>query len=344
MWKAGYIAVLAVLTGMFAAGCRSNVVDPVAESCAPAAGDPVTFGFYAFYEPVSYSANPNPASPEFLRHSGYEADLLTALETMERRLVFVRQPIADWPGIWLLPATPEFDIVGGGITILESRTVDPTGRPAIAFTSGHIAFRQSLLVRSEDSGRLASYDDLKGDVRVGVFRGGTGEARLLQITGIASDDGVLVHGTKIETPAGSVVADGTARYTITAAAASPALEDRTHIFPPSTAMPQAVHLWDLSAEAELLAALRDGIIDVVARGEIGSLEAARASGNALVVSAVDSLVRYGGFALDAGNAEMLRCIDERLDWLTGGRRIGYAEWRADPAVFLARAAAWNGGS
>ena len=322
--------------------CRVSVVDPVAGSCAPATGDPVTVGFYAFFELVSYSEDPDPASPGFTRHMGYEADLLTALEAMEEhRLTFVRQPVADWPGIWLLPATPEFDIVGGGITILESRTLDASGQRAIAFTSGHIAFRQSLLTRSQDAERFASYDNLTSDVRVGVLRGTTGEARLLRITGIANGDGVLARGTRIETPGGTVVADGTARYTITAASASTELERRTHIFPPSTAMPQVVYLGDVSGDEELLAALRDGTIDAVAWGEIGSGEAARASG--FVVAEVDSLAEYGGFALDVDNVEMLACIDEKLDWLTGGRRIGYAEWRTDPGVFLARAALWNRG-
>ena len=337
MSKTCQLAVAVLLTLAVGVACRSSVLDPVAGSCAPASGEPVKLGFYAFFAPVSYSENPDPASPGFANHMGYEADLLTALEAMEEyRVTFVRRPIADWPGIWLLPATSEFDIVGGGITILESRTLDATGRQAIAFTSGHVAFRQSLLTRSEDAARLASYASLTGDVRVGVLRGTTGEARLLQITGIANGDGVLARGTRIETPAGTMVADGTARYTITAASSSAELEGRTHILPPSTAMPQVIYLGD----EELLAALRDGSIDAVARGEIGNGEEARASG--FVVAAVDSLAEYGGFALDADNVEMLACIDEKLDWLTDDRRLGYAEWRADPGVFLARAALWNG--
>ena len=328
----------AVLVPLFGAACRTSIVDPVAGSCAPAGGGPVTFGFYAFFEPVSYSEDPDPASPGFTRHLGYEADLLTALEAMEEgRLVFVRQPVAEWPGIWLLPATPEFDVVGGGITILESRTLDATGQRAVAFTSGHVAFRQSLLVRTGDEERFSSYDNLTSDVRVGVFRATTGEARLLQITGITNADGVLSSGVRIETPAGTVVADGTNRYTITAASVSDGLEERTHILPPSTAMPQVVYT-DVADEEGLLAALRDGTLDAVARGEISNIEAAHASGNSLVVAAVDSLAEHGGFALDADNVEMLTCLDEKLDWLTDGRRLGYAEWRADPGVFLARAA------
>ena len=43
----------------------------------------MTFGFYPFFKPVSYSEDSDPASPGFTRHLGYEADLLTALEAME---------------------------------------------------------------------------------------------------------------------------------------------------------------------------------------------------------------------------------------------------------------------
>ena len=332
---------LAVIFAL-ASACRDGVVDPVPGVCATANGGPIRFGFYAFFAPVSHSEDADPDSPGFTEHAGYEADLLTAFEAMEPSgPAFMRKPVADWPGIWLLPATRDFDMAGGGITILESRTLDASGEPAVEFTSGHIAFRQSLLVRSRDAERLGSYDSLSSEVRVGVLRGSTGEARLLQITGLTNEDGILASGTSIETPHGVVVADGTARYTITAASASAELEGRTRIFPPSAAMPQVVYLGDGSGERELLAALRAGTIDAVAQVEVGNGEAARASEGAFAVAVVDSLAEYGGFALDADDGELLACIDERLDWLTDKRRIGYAEWRTDPGVFLSRAALWN---
>lgn len=330
-------------TLMFGAACRASVVEPGEGSCVAGDGAPIDFGFYAFFPPVSYSEDPDPASPEFGNHRGYEADLLTALEAMDDRLTFVRRPIPDWPGIWLLPATSDLDIVGGGITTLESRTLDDSGQRAIAFTSGHIVFRQSLLVREEDAERLASYANLTSDVRVGVLRGTTGEARLLQITGLADGEGVLARDTRIETPDGTVVADGTARYTITAATVSAGLEGRTRIDPPSAAMPQVVYLGDVSGEEELLSALRDDIIDAIARGEVGNGEAARTTDDRFVVAAVDTLEEYGGFALDADDVEMVACLDGKLDWLTDERRIGYAEWREHPGVFLARAALWDRG-
>ena len=328
-------------TVLLSSACR--VTAPEHGVCSPSR-EPLRAAFYAFFAPVSYSADPDPRSPGFHTHLGYEADLLTALEAMEgERLSFVRSPVAEWPGIWLLPSTPDVDIAGGGITILESRTRNDADRLAVAFTSGHIAFRQSLLARAADAERFSAYEELTRDVRVGVLRGTTGEARLLQITGLADEDGVLATGTRIDTPRGTVVADGTAAYVITAAEASALLDRRTHIHPPSPTMPQVVHLGDTSGELELLEALREGAIDAVARGEIGNGEAAHASGGNFVVAALDSLAEYGGFTLDARDRDLLACIDEKLTWLTRDREIGYAAWREDPRVFLKRARRWEGG-
>ena len=83
----------------------------------------LNFGFYAYFAPVSYSANEDANSEGFNVHQGYEADLLTALEAMEDAdLSFSRSAIVEWHGIWLKAADPEYDIIGGGITILDSRT------------------------------------------------------------------------------------------------------------------------------------------------------------------------------------------------------------------------------
>ena len=106
----------------------------------------LNFGFFAFFSPVSYSADPDPDAAGFNTHVGYEADLLTALEAMDGAgLSFSRRGIAVWPNIWLLSAGAEYDVVGGGITILDSRTRDEMGNQVVTFTSGHIVFRQSLL-------------------------------------------------------------------------------------------------------------------------------------------------------------------------------------------------------
>ena len=318
---------------------------PVPASAGEACTDgrrALTLGFYAYFSPVSHSADPDPAAAGFDAHRGYEADLLTALEAMEGAgLSFSRRAIAAWDGIWLKSALPDYDIVGGGITILESRTRDAEGRKAVVFTKGHIAFRQSLLVRAAEAGALARHDALTAAVRVGVLAGTTGEARLLQLTGLADAAGVLAAGIRVVTPNGEVVADGSADYVLAAAGASPALEGRRRLHPSSEAMPQVIYLGAEAGEAELLAALEAGAIDAVARGEIGNRGASHESGGAFAVTALDPQVEHGGFTLSAEDEALASCLDEKIAWLTDDRRIGFAEWLADRAVFLERARMWN---
>ena len=299
-------------------------------------------GFYAHFAPISYSADEDPASAAFNTHLGYEADLLTALEAMEGAgLTFSRTAIAEWDGIWLKSAESAYDIIGGGITILESRRQDATGMPLVTFTSGHIKFRQTLLVRAEDAERLSTHGALNSEARVGVLPGTTGEARLLQLTGLADADGVLLSGTRVETREGTVIVDGTAAYTITAAGASPNLAGRHHLYPPTETMPQVIYLGEVSGESELLEALVAGRIDAIARGESGNQEAAHASHGELVVTAFDEQVEYGGFTLALEDADLAACIDEKLDYLTDNKNIGYGEWLQDPLVFMKRAKQWN---
>ena len=301
-------------------------------------------GFYTYFSPVSYSADEAPDSPGFDDHRGYEADLLSALEAMQGvGVTFTRRGIAAWDDIWLASASSEFDVIGGGITILDSRTRDSEGNEAVVFTSGHITFRQSLLTRAEDASRFASYDDLASDVRVGVLADTTGEARLLQLTGLADADGVLAAGVSVGTPQGEVVADGSSAYVITAAFESDILGERRHLRPPSADMPQVVYLGDELGESELLAALSDGSIDALARGEIGNRDAAHTHGDSFVVALLDDAVELGGFTLAAEDAALASCLSDKLDYLTDGMNIGYAEWLVDPAVFMRRAEAWKGG-
>ncbi len=299
----------------------------------------LNFGFFAFFAPVSSSADPDPGSAGFNTHVGYEADLLTALEAMDGAgLSFSRRGIDIWPNIWLLSAGAEYDVVGGGITILDSRTRDEMGNEVVTFTSGHIAFRQSLLVRAEDEARWASHDDLTSEVRVGVLASTTGEARLLVLTGLVNADGVLAEGVRVETQTDTVVADGSADYFITAAGASPNLEGRQRIFSPVDTMPQVVYL----GEEELLGALASGRVDALARGEIGNRDAVHASGGAFVVTALDAAVEYGGFTLGVEDADLAACIDDKINYLTDDQRIGYGEWRQDSSIFMTRARMWEG--
>ena len=329
-----------------AAGCA--YIPPAAQSRAAdqscvQAGRVLNAGFYAYFAPVSYSADEDPDAAAFSTHLGYEADLLTALEAIDGAgFSFARRPIAVWDDIWLQASEPHYDIIGGGITILDSRTLDAAGRKAVLFTAGHVAFRQSLLVRAEDESRLAAYADLTSAVRVGALAGTTGEFRLLQLVGLVDRDGVLAAGARVETPAGEIVADGGPDYIITAAGESDSLAGRRHLHPPADNMPQIVYLGDETGETALFDALADGRIDAIARGEIGNRETAHARGGEFIVTALDEAVEYGGFALAAQDAELAACLDRMLDWLTDSRAIGYAEWRQDPDVFMRRAELWNG--
>ena len=353
------LLLLFMLTMLFS-GCQriQQVVAPESTETREISTDSkrvLNVGFYAYFAPVSYSADSDPAAEGFNTHLGYEADLLTALEAMEGTgISFSRRGIAEWPGIWLKAAEPEYDLVGGGITILDSRTQDATGTQRVAFTSGHITFRQSLLVRAEDADRLSEYASLTRDVKVGVLRGTTGEARLLQITGIVDANGVIAKGTRIDTPQGTLVADGTADYKITAAASTPNVENRFTLYPPVDNMPQVNYPVDmphqgfdplvpraaiaLSDEQVLFENLRERRIDAIARGEIGNRDAAAAAHDgAFVVTALDEQVEYGGFTLAVEDVALRTSLDEWIDYLTDGGNIGYAEWLADPQVFLKRA-------
>ena len=334
-------AIAALALPLWLAACSSY--SKPSEACSDDEEE-LSVGFYAYFAPVSHSDDEDPSSDRFHVHAGYEAALLTALEAMEdARLSFSRSPIEPWEDIWLKSAGPEFDIVGGGITILESRTMNSAGERLVNFTSGHIAFRQSLLVRSEDADRIKNHADLTSDHRVGALADTTGEARLLQIVGLVNADGVLASGTRIQTPSGELVADGGPDYAITSAWETPNLDQRTRLYPPSPNMPQVIYLGDEIGEIELLDALKSGDIDAVARGEIGNRDAESASGGDFAVTALDDRIEYGGFTLSIHNGELRDCIDRRINFLTNNRAIGYAEWREDSLAFMRRAQAWNDG-
>ena len=334
-----FYAILCGVMVLSLTACSSDSTSPGACTDEPRV---LNVGFYAFFTPVSYSADEDPNSEEFNTHVGYEADLLTALEAMkDTGLSFSRRGIAPWDDIWLQSAGPEYDIVSGGITILDSRLRDATGKQVVLFTSGHIAFRQSLLVRTEDSERLAAYADLTSDVRVGVLAGTTGEFRLLELVGLVGPDGVLSSGVQVDTPHGTVVADGRRDFIINSANESAKLEGRSHMHPPSESMPQVVYLGSETGETDLLESLADGTIDAVARGEIGNRDAVHASGGSLAIGALDDEIEYGGFTLALEDEVLASCLDDKISYLTDSLSIGYAEWLQDPSVFMRRARIWS---
>jgi len=330
---------LTVMSSILLTACAAASMTK--EECADGSRE-LRLGFYAHFAPVSYSADGRSGSAGFDIHRGYEADLLTALEAMDGVGVsFSRRGIGAWDEIWLKSSGSDFDVIGGGITILESRTLDSEGRERVVFTSGHIAFRQSLLVRAGDRDRFTGYEDLTGDVRVGVLSGTTGEARLLEITGLTDSDGVLASGVEVITARGPVIADGSADYFITAAAESNSLAGRRHLRPPSDEMPQVIYLGDELGEMELLSALSDGGIDALARGEIGNLDAVHTFGDAFTVAFLDDAVEYGGFTIGVADAGLATCLGNRIDYLTDDMSIGYVQWARDPMVFMSRAEMWN---
>ncbi len=321
----------------FSANAVASEADQLRQACTDERV--LKFGFFSDFKPVSYSENPAPGTAGFDRHRGYEADLLTALEAMEDAgLSFQRRGIGVWPGIWLTPAGPDFDMVGGGITILDSRTRTDANETVVAFTSGHITFRQSLLVRAEDAERLASHDDL-ADARVGVLGGTTGEHRLLELTGMVNADGDLAQGTIVYKSDGTqVTADGSSNYRITAAGATPNLDGRSRLQGPQGTVAEVRYF---ESESEQFEALRGRGVDALARGEIGNRETSADSSGAFVVTALDPEIELGGFAFDKDDETLVACVDDRLNWLTDDRRIGYAEWHADPLAFMQRARLWN---
>ncbi len=306
----------------------------------------LTFGYYSDFRPVSYAEKTGAAGQACYIHRGYEADLLTAVEAMEDAgLSFRRRDVGVWEGDWLglsggvwQRSATQYEVVGGGITIRGDRERNAAGETVVRFTSGHIAFRQSLLVRAEDRERLADYASLTSDVRVGAVAGTTGEERLLQLTGLTDAQGVVAAGARIETPQGVLTADGSADYRITAAGETPNLVGRQRLLPPDSTLPQVLYL---PGESELLPALGAGEVDAVARGEIGNSDASVDSEGEFVISALDSAVEYGGFTVAADRQALLSCLNEKISWLTDERRIGYAQWRQDNGLFLRRAGIWN---
>ena len=196
-------------------------------------------------------------------------------------------------------------------------------------------------MRTEDVEQLASLDDLTQGVLVAVVAGTTGESRLLELTGLTNADGVLVAGTRVETPQGAVVADGSADYVITAAGESPNLDGRTRLRPPAESMPQVVYLGDEAGDVE---SSRHSMPARWMRslGEKSAISMRPAPpGGSFAITALDTEVEHGAFTLALKDEELASCIDERLRWLTDDLRIVYPQWRDDPSVFMRRAEMWN---
>ena len=307
-------------------------------SLCPSSPEVMRFGFYADYSPISAIDDSDDASG----HVGYEADLLSAIERMDNtNLSFERVAIAEWTGIWLLPATDRYEIVGGGISILDARVRDEDGQVVVGFSRGHIDFRSSLLIRQEDAARISAPSDLApGDV-VGLYRNTTSESWLLSELGIVDGDGVLRAGTKVSLEAGIVEADGSDRYTIGPGRSSPELEGRRAITIANSGVesgPELRYLDDSAAAHARL--LEGGVIDAIADDTIATQWVAQQSSGSLTVVGLGSDLSRGGFVLAAGDSR-LNCLNERIRWLTDDGELEFTAWLADPQIFALRADHWN---
>ena len=295
----------------------------------------VNYGFYTDFNPVSYASEQQPM--------GYEPGLIAAVETLSRgRLRFNRMAIGNpFSGIWLKAAQEAYDVVGGGITALPERTLDADGRQAIRFGVGHISFQQSLLVHAESS--IETHADLTSAHRIGVFRGTTGEKRLLELTGITDAEGFLLAGTEVTLAGGEVLTAGApgsaSGLRIAAGAGSAAIAERVRLTPPGN-KPALVYF---DSEDAQIQAVLDGAVDAAARGTLGNLIAARDPN--LRVTAIDAAGNeLGAFSYPntrAGDALRVT-MNAAVSCLTANGTIGFGEWLdSGGAVFAERAGEWR---
>jgi polar amino acid transport system substrate-binding protein len=97
--------------------------------------------------------------------TGFDMEILREVgQRMDLELAVTVQP---FDGIWLAPAAGTCDIVASAMTITPER------QEAAAFSDPYFDADQSLMVRAEDEGEVATLDDLEGQT-IGVQTGTTG--------------------------------------------------------------------------------------------------------------------------------------------------------------------------
>ena len=305
----------------------------------------VNYGFYTDFNPVSYSVTQVPMGSAFHQPMGYEPDLVAAVETFSRgRLSFNTLGIGNpFSGIWLKAAQEPYDMVGGGITALPERTQDADGRQVIRFGVGHIRFRQSLLVRSGSV--INRHGDLTSEHRVGALRGTTGEKRLLELTGIIDAAGFVRRGTRVQLASGGVLIagkpDSDSAMRIAAGTGSIAIATRVRLTPAGNARPEVLYF---NSESEQISALLEGVVDAVARGELGNRVTARDTPG-LRVTAIDTEDNErGAFSYPdarAGNALRL-AMNTAITCLTANGTVGFSQWfDSGGTIFAKRAEEWR---
>ena len=179
---------------LFLAACSSSPSDLPAAACGD--GQVLQVGFYAFFAPVSYSADPDSKHGRVRRASRVRSGFADRLRGHGRRGIVLCTPRHSRVARYMA-ASGRVGLRLGRRWHHHPRLPHPQCGLAISvvtFTSGHIAFRQSLLVRTADAERLASHSDLTSEDRVGALIGTTGEFRLLELTGLVDANGALVCG------------------------------------------------------------------------------------------------------------------------------------------------------
>ena len=303
----------------------------------------VTYGFYTDFNPLSYAATQDRSDPAFNRPLGYEPSLVAAVETFAGGRLTV-SPVGignPFAGIWLKAADASYDLVGGGVAPLDRRTRNGAGQQVVRFGVGHLDFRQSLLVRAGSA--IERHGDLTAKHTVGALRGTTGESRLLALTGITDAQGVIGAGARIELAGGAEVtagAPGSGRaYRIAGAAQPDAIAGRVRLRPDGGDRPEVIYF---DSETEQIEAVLAGVVDAIARGEIGNLMAARARSGLRVTAFDDTAREPVAFSYPATpDGDALRgAVDEVIRCLTDDGAVSFAEWLAsDGTLFAQRAAA-----
>ena len=350
---------LAVSCGLalLAAGCGGNDSDPGPTDTActdvgsvindlASAPRNVVYGFYTDFEPMSYADTQDSSNPAFHRPLGYEPSLIEAVDELSgNRLQFRPTGIGgEFSGIWLLSATDfrnSFDMVGGGITVLPDRRYAQGDRekekPLITFGDSHVKIFQSLLVRRESS--INSHDDLGSSHTVGLLKGTTGESRLLELTEIADTQGYLQSGTIITLENNTTLTTEEQSHRITASESTttPGIETRKHLVAPGDDTPEIQYF---SSEDKQIEAVTDGVVDAVARGEIGNQHATDNSNGELRVAAVDrdnsEDIAFSYPHTPEGDS-LRGIMNSLINCLTDGGSIGFAQWHENPRIFLERA-------
>jgi hypothetical protein len=301
--------------------------------------------FYSDFEPISYSENRDPASPQFHNSQGYEVDLLKAIEAIPgSEMTFIFHGVKVWDNIWLMPyLEARIDIAMGGITREERRTLNDDGKKVVDVTNKTLTFKQSLLMNAEDGLKIKTHDDLTCAYVVGAVRGTTGEYRFLAQANMINniDEGLIQKGvTVVMDNKEFMSSDGSLSIY------DPKVINRSRLIPPDCSLPLVKYF---VAEDSMIPALEDGFIDAIARGYIGNKLIADRSNGQLVVNAIYSLECPRQESISCKKKEeavmfvklddqaLLQRLNKYIDYLTDNGRIEYEDWRNNPSIFLERA-------